>query len=111
MVNMSVNEGNVIYAAGTDARFVEGYKTATLLQRGVLVSHGPVDVTEVVQLSSDDVSNAQINDELNELFRNIGKLYIGKSVVVLKNNGKLHGYYYLSKNGEWKKWKSSAVLN
>ena len=49
---MSVNEGNVIYAAGTDARFVEGYKTAILLQRGFLVSQGPVDVTDVVQMSS-----------------------------------------------------------
>lgn len=105
---MSVNEGNVIYDAGTNASFVEGYKTATLLQRGVLVSHGPVDVTEVVQLSSPTVTNTQINYELNELFRNIGGLCIGKSVVVLKNNGKLHGYYYLSKNGVWK---SSVVLN
>lgn len=108
MVNMSVNEGNVIYAAGTDARFVEGYKTATLLQRGILVSYGPVDVTDVVQMSSPTVTNTQINYELNTMFRNIGKLYIGKSVVVLKNDGKLHGYYYLSKNGEWK---PSAVLN
>ena len=105
---MSVNEGNVIYAADMDARFVEGYKTATLLQRGILVSHGPVDVTDVVQMSSPTVTNTQINYELNTMFHNIGKLYIGKSVVVLKNDGKLHGYYYLSKNGEWK---PSAVLN
>ena len=108
MVNMSVNEGNVIYAAGTDARFVEGYKTATLLQRGILVSQGPVDVTDVVQMSSPTVTNTQINYELNTMFHNIGKLHIGKYVVVLKKDGKLHGYYYLSKNGEWK---PSAVLN
>lgn len=105
---MSVNEGNVIYAADTSARFVEGYKTATLLQRGVLVSQGPVDVTDVVQMSSSDVSDKQINKELNKMFSNIGELYIGKSVVVLKTDGSLHGYYYLSKD---KNWKSSAVLN
>lgn len=105
---MSVNEGNVIHAADTSARFVEGYKNATLLQRGVLVSQGPVDVTDVVQMSSSDVSNEQINKELKTMFKNIGNLYIGKSVVVLKKDGSLHGYYYLSKDGEWK---SSAVLN
>ncbi len=108
MVNMSVNEGNVIYAAGTEARFVEGYKTATLLQRGFLVSQGPVDVTDVVQMSSSTVTDTQINSELNAMFGNIGELYIGKSVVVLKKDGSLHGYYYLSKDGVWK---SSAVLN
>lgn len=101
-----------MYDVGTNASFVEGYKTATLLQRGVFVSHGPVDVTEVVQLSSPTVTDTQINTELNELFTNIGGLCIGKSVVVLKNNGKLHGYYYLSEDGEGKtEWKSSAVLN
>lgn len=106
---MSVNEGNVIYAAGTDARFVEGYKTAILLQRGFLVSQGPVDVTDVVQMSSSPfVTDTQINSELNAMFGNIGELYIGKSVVVLKKDGSLHGYYYLSKDGVWK---SSAVLN
>lgn len=54
------------------------------------------------------VTDTQINSELNAMFGNIGELYIGKSVVVLKKDGSLHGYYYLSKDGVWK---SSAVLN
>ena len=71
-------------------------------------SQGPVDVTDVVQMSSSTVTDTQINSELNAMFGNIGELYIGKSVVVLKKDGSLHGYYYLSKDGVWK---SSAVLN
>ena len=92
---MSVNEGNVIYDAGMDARFVEGYKTATLLQRGILVSHGPVDVTDVVQMSSSTVTDTQINSELNAMFSNIGKLYIGKSVVIVIKHGSLRAYSHL----------------